>query len=361
MLTRKQFADLHEELIDKPVLSVYIDGGESDQAKRSEWSRRLAAAINAAQERAKDSEGHGSADLHGAIETLEATLEARGGVKLAQGWVGFITDSTVRYGEAQPMRLPTTVQWKRGMLLSPYLPVLELNPPVVVALLNQKQSRILTYRRAQLSESASLEVDRTLADLSDIGVMKSAHATTGVRGATRRDTAQRSLRAETERLVRITRDAITEAAGMDGGIIIGGTADSATVLQSRLPDRLRKQSILDSTLTVEMSDAEILKVLHALMPGVRSRRYASTLHEVIESSHTGGRGALGWNATLEGIMRKAADTLLLSRRFIDDQTADAEQLVAPALLQGTHVALLEGASGEELDVVGGGVGARLRF
>lgn len=361
MLTPKQFTDLHEELIDTPVLSVYIDGGESDQAKRGEWSRRLAAATKGAQERAHGSGSNGSPALDLAIETLEATLEAQGGVKLTQGWVGFISGSTVRYGEAQPMRLPTTVRWKRGMLLSPYLPVLELNPPVVVVLLNQDRSRILTYQRAQLSETASLGVDRTLDDLSDVGVMKSAHATTGVRGATGRDTAQRSLRAETERLVQITRDAVTEAAGTEGSIIIGGTAEDATVLQSRLPERLGDQSVLGSTLTFDMTDAEILKVLDELLPEVRSRRYANTLNEVIESFHSGGKGALGWNATLEAIRRKAADTLLVSRKFIDGRTADAEQLVAPALLQGTHVALIEGASGIQLDAVGGGVGARLRF
>lgn len=361
MLTPKGFADLHEELIATPVLSVYIDGGESDQAKRGEWSRRLAAATKGALEEANGTGGNGSTDLRIAIDTLEAALEAQGGVKLSQGWVGFIVGSAVRYGEAQPMRLPTMVRWKQGMLLSPYLPILELNPPVVVALLNQDQSRILTYQRAELSETASLGVDRTLDDLSDIGVMKSAHATTGVRGATGRDTAQRSLRAETERLVQITRDAVTEAAGTEGGIIIGGTVEGATALQSRLPERLQDQCLIGSGLTFEMSDAEILEGLDALLPDLRSRRYSSMLNEVIESSHAGGRGALGWNATLEAIMRKAADTLLVSRKFIDDQTADAEQLVSPALLQNTHVALLEGASGDQLDEAGGGVGARLRF
>ncbi len=361
MLTPKQFTDLHEGLIDTPVLSVYIDGGESDQAKRGEWSQRLAAATKKALERADGAGDNGSTDLRIAIETLEAKLEAQGGVKLAQGWVGFIVDSTVRYGEAQPMRLPTIVRWKKGMLLSPYLPVLELNPPVVIALLNQDRSRILTYQRAKLSETASLGVDRTLDDISDVGIMKSAHATTGVRGATGRDTAQRSLRAETERLVQITRDAVTEAAGTEGGIIIGGTAEGATALQSRLPERLQGRCVLGSALTFEMSDAEILEGLDALLPDLRSRRYSSMLNEVIESSHTGGRGALGWNATLEAITRKAADTLLVSRKFIDDQTADAEKLVAPALVQGTRVALLEGAAGDQLDAVGGGVGARLRF
>ena len=38
-----------------------------------------------------------------------------------------------------------------------------------------------------------------------------------------------------------------------------------------------------------------------------------------------------------------------------------KELLAPALLHGTRVALLEGASGGRLDEVGGGVGARLRF
>ena len=191
--------------------------------------------------------------------------------------------------------------------------------------------------------------------------MKSAHATTGVRGATGRDTAQRSLRAETERLFQITRDAVTEAAGTDGGIIIGGTAKGAKVLQSRLPEPLRNRAVLSSTLTFEMSDAEILKVLDVLLPEVRARRYANMLEKVIESSHADGRGALGWNATLEAIRRKAIDTLLVSRKFIEDRTVDAEELVAPALLQGTHVALLEGASGDQLDAAGAGVGARLRF
>jgi hypothetical protein len=361
MLTRKRFEDLHSELIDTPVLSVYIDGGEADQTKRGEWSQRLAAATQGALEQANGSGANGSTDLRSAIDTLEAELKAQGGVKLAQGWVGFIADSTLRYGEAQPMRLPTAVQWQRGMLLSPYLPVLELNPPVVVALLDRERSRILTYQKANLSETATLTVDRTLDDLSDIGVMKSAHATTGVRGATGRDTAQRSLKSESERLLQVTRDAVTEAAVPDGGIIIGGTAEAAAILQSRLPEPLRDQSVLGSGLTIEMSDPEILESLDTLMPEVRSRRYARMLDGIIESSHDGGKGALGWNATLEAIKSNAADTLLVSREFIDNRTADAEELVGPALLHGTHVALLEGASGERLEDVGDGVGARLRF
>ena len=301
MLTPEQFAGLNAELIDTPALSVYIDGGESDQAKRGEWSRRLAAATNEVREQTEAANSNGLADLSDAIQTLESALDAQGGVKLRQAWAGFITGSTVRYGEVQPVRLPTVVQWKQGMFVSPYLPVLELNPPVVMALLSQQGSRILTYQRARLSETVSLVVDRALADLPDVGVMKSAHTTSGVRGATGRDKAQRSLRSEDEKLAHKTLDAVTEAAGPDGGIIIGGTAESAAALQSRRPERLREQSVFGSTLTFEMSESEILKVLAEHLPEIGANRYAGMLDEVIEGSHEGGKGALGRNATLEAL------------------------------------------------------------
>ena len=89
-----------------------------------------------------------------------------------------------------------------------------------------------------MDKSASLSVDRTIDDLSDIGVMKSAHATSGVRGATGRDTAQRSLRAETEKLVQMTRDAVTEAAGPGEPVTVSAKLSWSSGTDKKLPASL---------------------------------------------------------------------------------------------------------------------------
>jgi peptide subunit release factor 1 (eRF1) len=70
---------------------------------------------------------------------------------------------------------------------------------------------------------------------------------------------------------------------------------------------------------------------------------------------------LGRQALDEALTVRNVDTLVLSRRWVDENSDDAESLVNRAIAQNARVEIATGSAGEMLDEGTGGVGAKLRF
>jgi hypothetical protein len=192
-------------------------------------------------------------------------------------------------------------------------------------------------------------------------MMKSAHVATGVRGATARDAAQRSLVAESQQLVRETVEALVDLTGPEGSAIIGGPPDVTSALRSDLPDPLGVRTIIAPGLELDMTVSEVSRAIVPFLDEIRDQKHGEVLRAVIDSAHPGGRGALGIKNTRLALDQGAVDTLLVSRNLAVRERSRIESLVGATLLQGGDIVELSGGAGDLLDSDGGGLGARLRF
>jgi len=360
MLEVRKLTELHRRFKDVLVLSVYIDGGETDPAERTAWRRALQ---RETQRAAHALEGRPSAEREAfgrALETLEHEIEGHEGFLPSAGWVGFITEDGVQHSESLPIPVPTVVAWQRGALLTPYLRVLTLDYPAAVVLCDHRRARLFARKGGQWTEGPELEVDRTLEDFSDVNMMKSAHVSSGVRGATARDAARRSLLAESQQLVRNAVEAVVELTGHQGAVIIGGPPDVTSALRSGLPDPLPAHTIIAPGLDLQRTVSEVSREIVPLVDEIRDREQGDILNAIIDSAHPGGKGTLGVENTRLALDQGAVDVLLVCRRLADEERATVESLVGAALLHGGDVQELTGAAGDRLDTEGG-VGARLRF
>ena len=361
MLDLRQLTELHRRLKDTPLLSVYLDGDETDPSERTAWRRRLQ---REARRLGNELVDHSPTDLAAfghALEVLESHLGRHHGFLPSPGWAGFFTEGVIHHSESLPVRVPTVVVWQRGALLTPYLRVLNLAHPVAVVLCDHWRSRLLRQQGGRLTEAKELEVDRSLEDFSDVGMMKSARVATGVRGATARDAAQRSLMAESQQLVRDTIQAVVDSIGHEGSVIIGGPPDVASALRFGLPDALMARTTIVPGLELEMPASEVSREIAPFLDDIRDHEHGKVLQAIIDSAHPGGKGTLGLKNTRLALDQGAVDMLLVSRRLADEERSDVEPLVSAALLHGGDVAELSGGPGDHLDAEGAGLGARLRF
>ncbi len=361
MLHLRQLTELHRRFQDTWLLSVYIDGDETDPSERTAWRRTLEGESRRLGDELADHPPSDLATFKHARAGLEGYLDRYDGFLPSPGWVGFITEGGIHHSESLPIRVPTVVAWQKGVVLTPYLRVLNLAYPTSVVLCDHGRSRLLRQRDGHLTEARELTVDRSLQDFSDVSMMKSAHVATGVRGATARDAAQRSLVAESQQLVRRTVKAVVDLTGHEGSVIIGGPSDVASALRAGLPEPLGVRTTIVPGLELDMTVTEVARSIAPLLDEIRDHEQGEILRGIIDSAHPGGRGTLGIRNTNLALDQGAVDMLLVSRRFAEGERSRVESLVGSTLLQGGEVAELSGGACDLLDTEGGGSGARLRF
>lgn len=114
--------DLHRvmrELVNVPVLSVYVDAPHADVAMRNVWRPALLEALRA--ERAEVTEGEDRAAFDRAASFIETLAPMFASDTNTPGWVAFITPEGPRYAAALTVDVPTLAVWRNGPFLSPYL------------------------------------------------------------------------------------------------------------------------------------------------------------------------------------------------------------------------------------------------
>jgi hypothetical protein len=357
MAVLSSLGELRSELTGDDVLSVYIAADEHDPAERSSWRLRLASALDQVQRTVQPE----SIDAFAAARShVEEGLEAFRGYLPGRGWVAFATVDALRHSMQLPAPMPDLVRWRRGPVLAPYLRALKQNRPIMIALVDARHARLLHYRGGEMTEDSDMRADRWIDDLSDRNMSKRAGTHSGVRGVTCTDAAERVLSRETELLLKdVARQLL--AAGDSALLVIAGPTAAVALLQKLLEPVAGARLIIEPSLHLRMSTAEVRPVLERAVSDQTQRLQLDEVSDVVERTGAGGRGALGTQPVRHACEHGQVERLIVTQRFMESFSEDVEALIAATVEHAGDAELVGGPAAELLDEAGAGVGALLRY
>jgi len=359
MLTREKLSSLYRKYCEQKVLSIYLDADEHDPAKRRAWRRTLDRVLDHARSMADQAGDRAAFDR--AEARLKTDLRQYDAFLPDRGWAGFATADELLCAETLPVTMPDLACWEDGLRAAPYVRALRQTIPVITVLVDSRQARLYRYRHGDFGEVTSISADTFFGDLSDVNMSKRATTHSGVRGLTDTDAARRFEEVGTERLLKSLTETVRDEAGGYGTVLVGGPAEVTAQLVQRLRRQMDGRVIEDPSLDFHMSHAELrLAAEQAAAKATRSRQ-DSLLDQVVNLAASGGRGALGRQATLDALDERRVEMLLLSRQFTADHAELADMCVGAALEQDAEVEECGDEPGLRLDREGAGIGARLRF
>ncbi len=365
MLTRESLGGLYRTLRDQSVLSVYIDGGQSDPASRKAWRVRLDKALAEERRRVESEAGDEVEAFDAARQAIDAELKKYDAFLPSAGWAGYATPEALHHGEGVPVPMPDLVRWERGLRAAPYVRALKQERTVVTALADQRRARLFTYRAGKMTERGDLIADLDFGDLTDATSSKRADGqagTTGYRGETGTDAAQRLIERSAAQLQARLVEVVTDLAGRDGFVVLGGTPEIVSALARQaegagLTGRMSERP----SMHLGMSEAEVKAAVEEAASALTHEAQGVLLDQVVDAARSGGKGALGIQATKEALREGRVDVLLVSRALRRREGDLVDRFVGTAFEQGAQVEELSGAAEERLEAEGEGVAARLRY
>jgi hypothetical protein len=356
-MSPETFAGLRRELADDDVLSVYISAQEHDPTERTSWRTRLRRELDEAE---RSLPGDAAEAFTAARRRVEAALNEFTGFLPGRGWVAFATATRLVHCEEEPAAMPDMVRWRRGPVLGPLMRAVKQSRPVRVALIDSRRARLLTYHEGELEEPHDLRADAFIDDLTDGNMSKRAATTTGTRGETASDAADRILRTELDRLAREVAREMT-ADGADDIAVLGGPTQAVAALEKLLAPTFGPRLYVDESMHLTMSLPQLRPLVEAAASALSERLHGNAAQAVIEDAAPGGLGALGIDAALQGCTIGQVERVYITPTVLTRSEDRAEELIARTLEQGGAIELVSGPAAELLDERAGGVGARLRF
>lgn len=359
MLTLERLTRLHRDLRNAPVLSVYLDTDQHDPAQRVAWKTRFDRAL-AEIRRGLESEGGDLTQFLSAKQLLEFELD-RDGFLEGKGWVAFVGPDEAYVSGPVPFHVTDQASWDTGPHLAPYMRGLRHLRPVLVVVSDRRHTRFLEYREGTLTEKPGLVAFGDVGDVADSGVAKRAARSSGVRGATAKDLANRFLEVEADRLHQAVVERIQELVSKDGLILLGGPSETAAHLMGMLDRSLQERARVVSGLSVEDDSNRMITAVGDSASDLSRALQERILEEVLDQALSNGRGRVGTRDSRKALRENRADLLLLSSTLVESRSELAEQFVGAALDQNSDVELLVGPAAERLDEVGEGLAVRLRY
>lgn len=358
MLKHDELMELYRASRDEDVLSVYLSADQHDPAERSAWRRVLDHCVEEARARLEN-DHHAAFDA--ALGRLHAELDDYDAFLPGHGWVGFATPDRVIYAEAVPASMPDLVRYGRGIRTAPYVRALKQERPVVTVLVDSRRARVFRYHDGHLEEPIELRADMFIGDLTDATSAKRPATHTGIRGKTGTDFARRLHEVGADRLLKHLAEFVTEQAGHEGFVVVGGPAEMVAAATSRLPRSLAGRVLDRNSLYVDMTPAEVRDATRKAASELTQTWHNELLDRVLDAARGKGRGCTGRKDTEQALDGRRVETLLLSRTFILDNADIAEHCVSTALEQDADVEELSGDVAERLDRECEGIAAELRY
>lgn len=360
MFTLSDVQALVRDLSATKVLSVYLETRVTDPALREAWRPVLTSALR---DLAASLPEHERPALERARSVLDDMVPRLGGVWGAEGWVAFVTADGVHRASDVPAPCPTLVAWREGPVVAPYMRLLKEHRPVIVALVDSRSARIYRYALGVLEELPEMSLSATEHPAAGTvpGPERRGRSVPAPRSATGTERARRRQVAAFESLAAALAARLTELAGEDGWILIGGTREWTRLAGDALPAHLAGRATVSATLSRDAGAAEITLAAQRAATALRAAQGHTLLTSLLEDARITGRAARGVPAVQRALRAQAVDLLLLSPAFVRGDGEEAEGAVRAALLQGADVEVLSGDAAARLDQVANGVGARLRF
>ena len=360
MLTRSRLADLYKKLRDTNVLSVYIDGDQTNPADRRAWHTAFEHGLAVERRRIFEVDPDGLDAFDRASARIVDELETHKAFLPACGWIGFATDDALHYAEGVAVPMPDLVRWEFGIRAAPYVRALKQARIVVAALADRRKARIFTYQNGALCEHTDLLADLDHGELHESAASHRAGMQTGSRGETGSDAGQRALDVSASRLHAQVIDEVQRLAGRDGFVVFGGTQDVVTGL-ARQADGLEGRVAERPSMHIDMSEPEVLAETEEAASELSLRVQDRTLAQVLDAARSSGRGCLGVKDTTEALRNGRVDLLVVTRRLREREADLVDHLIGAAFDHGAEVEEIAADVGARLDAEGEGVAARLRY
>lgn len=182
----------------------------------------------------------------------------------------------------------------------------------------------------------------------------------GTRGISGTDSAQRQLRDGTAHMLAEVTGILARPTDEAFWLVLGGSASPVNDLLSRLPADIAARAARATQLDLRATDAQIVETARQTASMLRNDTDLRLVNEALEREQSDGYGVTGPEGTKQALTDGRARELYFTRKFLDDHSASAEDMVRLALGSGTVVEQVSGTAAERLDAVGG-VGARLRY
>ena len=345
---------------DTQVLSVLVEGASADPSVRRHWRIEVLRGIADARAALFHDAPPDRVRFDQCVARLMRHLPSGSTRLFTHGWAGFASADGDEYVEVLTRDVEPSVTWTVGPRILPYLAAHDESVALVAL---GDRHRLLAYQlsRGALTDLEWIESAATSMPGTHMGGAPRVGFHVGTRGATQADAADRAAREAWHRHVTASVQRITQLAGDNLAIVIGGASETVSLLADGLPDDLSTRVALAPALQVHASRAEIVRVAGAAVGSLEAARQRALLRQVEEASWSRGHGALGAEAVARALEVGAVDRLLVGRAFAHQHRATAELLAQRTLLDGGEVEVAVPAVSAAVDEGAWGVAARLRF
>jgi hypothetical protein len=360
MLTQSQLSALHRAHRNERMLSVYVDGSIPDPAAQRTWRLHLDRAIKDLKTWLDDSARTEREDLDQCTELLEAELAKFDPTVGSPGWVAFITKNGVVHAQPVPVPVTTLAVWSNGACLAPYLRTLPEATPVIIAIVDARNAELYRYQFGWIDRVEKLRAPHLGEVGSHMGNAPVQGFHTGTRGLTGRDAAQAAALDDRDHMLADAGHRAVELAGPHGWILVGGIPRVAARFEENVAAAAAGRVLRIDHLDVHSSEAMIADAARAGSATMRDALDVQSVTSIIDRAGAGGLGALGAPDLQKALTTESVHELFVTRKYLDDHAADAEEAVRAAFDQGATVVEVSGRAAELLDAKGG-IGAELRF
>ena len=360
MLTQSQLSALHRAHRDERILSVYVDGSMPDPAGQRTWRLYLDRAIKDLQTWLDGSARTEREDLDTCSELLEAELAKFDPTVGAPGWVAFIAKEGVLHAQPVPVPVATLAVWSNGVCVAPYLRALAEARPVIVAVVDARRAELYRYQFGWIDRVETLRAHHIVEPPSHMGSAASPGFHSGTRGSTGHEAAQAGLLESRDRMLSDAGQRAVELAGPNGWILVGGIPRVAARFEETVAAAAPGRVLRIDHLDVHSSEAIIADAARAGATTMRDALDAQRVTSIVDRAGAGGLGAVGPSDIQTALTLESVNELFVTRTYLDDHAADAEEAVRAAFDQDATVEEVSGRAAELLDAKGG-IGAELRF
>jgi hypothetical protein len=359
MLNHAELTKLEHALRDRTVLSIYINGENSNAAARGQWRTELRNSLDAIAELLSKASHSEREDFAATRELALKKVEEFIPGDDAPGWMGLFTPREVHHSGVVPVSVPTVATWAKGANLAPCIRVLKEARPVLVVVADSARVRVHRYVDRNVSFVESFDREVTVQPAYSMGRPAPQGFSSGTRGTPGADAAQRDQRKGTETMLAEAAAKIESLAGQDAWVLVGGIPVVASALAGRLNQRLSARTSVIS-LDVHASDAVLAESAREHASRLRAREDLERVDEVVAAKARGGAGAVGVKDIERALVNGQVRELYLTSAFVQDHSDEAVDAIRRAFDEGARVEHVSGDAAQRLDAAGG-IAARLRF
>jgi hypothetical protein len=360
MLTYNDLVSIEGALRDRTVLTVYVNGEERDPSRNQQWRLELRHALGDL-DRWLSGSSHDEREAFTSCRArVEGRLTAFHGTVRSPGWVGFFTTAGEFFASPLPVATPTMAVWSTGPSLAPCVRVLKEARPVIVALVDNRTARLYRYADRTAVPVQTIHARFSVEAERHMGRPPGAGFHVGTRGPTRRDRTQRELRNATTRMLVEVAVRVSELAGRDGWILVGGNATVARATIKGLRSELAHRAAYVERLTTSASPAVIGTVARSWASRLRNENDERSIEAIVAGSESDGPGTTGEPEVTRALDEGSVRALYFTPRFMARHAAEAESIVRKALSTRALVEFVNGVAAQRLDRAGG-IAAALRY